>query len=69
MMCSWRAVGGGGRDGLLCSVQSLEGDGGSSSFITWLSRLAWASISSQQVVGSGVGGEVEDPLGGFNRLT
>lgn len=53
----------------LCSHSSTQGDGGGSSFITWLSRLAWASISSQQVVGSGVGGGVEDPLGGFNRLT
>lgn len=50
-------------------VQSLEGDGGGSSFIVWLSRLAWASICSQQGVGSGIGREVEDPLGSFNRLT
>lgn len=70
ILCSWRAVAGlevGVECSALCSHSRTQDDGGRSTSITWLSGLAGVPGSSLQVVGSGVGTGVGDPMGGFNR--
>lgn len=72
ILYSWRAVGGldvGVEGSALCGHSRTQGDGGSSTSITWLSRLAGVPVSSLQVVGRGVGTGVGNPWEVLRGLT